>query len=59
MVNNSGLVESIEATAHSIVMLSPSRVRDSEVRSEAVYTAINLLSLYHEHIRAKHGVCLL
>lgn len=56
MIQNSPLVSSVESIAHIVIGLSPSRVRDSEVRSEAVYTAINLLSLYHERIRAKHGL---
>ena len=55
MIQNSPLVASIESIAHIVVGLSPSRVRDSEVRSEAVYTAINMLSLYHERIRANYG----
>lgn len=55
MVENSALIANIEAFAHTIVFFSPNRVRDSEVRTEAVYTAINLLSLFHENIRAKHG----
>lgn len=54
-MDHSGLVASIESIAHTIVCLNPSRIRDSEVRQEATFAGINLLSLYHETIRAKHG----
>jgi hypothetical protein len=54
-VDHSGLVASFESIAHTIVCLNPSRIRDTEVKQEATFAGINLLSLYHESIRAKHG----
>lgn len=56
VVANNGLVEKLEGLCHTLFFLSPTRVRDSEIRSESMYTGVNLLSLYHEHIRHKHGI---
>jgi len=56
VVRNSGLVEKLEGLAHTLFFLSPTRVRDSDFSTERMYAAVNLVTLYHEHIRHKRSV---
>jgi len=56
VVANTKAVSSIEALLHSLVCFTPSRVKDADINQEALYAGINLLSLYHEHIRMRHGI---
>lgn len=56
MVRNNGLVGKFEWLAHQLFFLSPTRVRDSDFKTESLLTGVTLVSLYHEHVRHKHNI---
>lgn len=56
--SNSTWVRSIEDTLRTVVLFMPGRFGDAEVQSQSIYTAVDLLSFYHDHILRRPRVTL-
>ncbi|POW10988.1 hypothetical protein PSTT_05698 [Puccinia striiformis] len=50
LLSNATRITSIESTLRSLTWFLPGRFKDAELASESLYTALNLLSLYHDRI---------
>ncbi|OAV93716.1 hypothetical protein PTTG_09590 [Puccinia triticina 1-1 BBBD Race 1] len=53
LLSNATRITSIESTLRSLTWFLPGRFKDAELASESLYTALNLLSLYHDRIITK------
>ncbi|PLW29416.1 hypothetical protein PCASD_20377 [Puccinia coronata f. sp. avenae] len=53
LLSNATRITSIESTLRSFTWFLPGRFKDAELASESLYTALNLLSLYHDRIITK------
>ncbi|KAI8381352.1 peroxisome membrane protein [Radiomyces spectabilis] len=50
LIKNASQITSIESSLRSLTYILPGRFHDAEFASQAVYAAINLVSLYHNSI---------
>ncbi|MCO5598732.1 hypothetical protein L7F22_052830 [Adiantum nelumboides] len=50
LLSNASQITSVESSLRSITYFLPGRFPDSELAGEAVYSALNLLGLYHDSI---------
>ncbi|KNZ47783.1 uncharacterized protein VP01_614g3 [Puccinia sorghi] len=53
LLSNATRITSIESTLRSLTWFLPGRFKDAELASESLYTALNLLSLYHDRVITK------
>ncbi|KAG0240279.1 Peroxisomal membrane protein pex16 [Mortierella sp. GBA43] len=51
---NATQVSSIESTLRSLTYILPGRFDDSDLASEALFSTVNLLGIYHDTILTKH-----
>ncbi|KAG0354419.1 Peroxisomal membrane protein pex16, partial [Gamsiella multidivaricata] len=51
---NASQVSSIESTLRSLTYILPGRFDDADLASEALFSTLNLLGLYHDTILTKH-----
>ncbi|RDA90318.1 hypothetical protein CP533_0391 [Ophiocordyceps camponoti-saundersi (nom. inval.)] len=47
---NAGQVSQIESALRSLTYVIPGRFRDAEIASESIHSAVQLLSVYHDHL---------
>jgi hypothetical protein len=55
---NESLVRNVEDSLRTMVLFLPGRFGDAEVRSQTVYTAVDLLSFYHDSVLNRPRVSL-
>ncbi|KAJ1649290.1 hypothetical protein IWQ61_009578, partial [Dispira simplex] len=53
LLKNASQISSIESTVRSLTYVLPGRFSDADLASEGLYTLLNILGLYHDHILAK------
>jgi peroxin-16 len=53
IVSNAAQVSSIESSLRTLTYILPGRFQDSEVASEALFSGLNLLGIYHDHVLDK------
>ncbi|ORY78615.1 peroxisome membrane protein [Protomyces lactucae-debilis] len=53
LLKNASQISTIESTLRTLTYLLPGRFQDSEVASEALYSSLTLLGLYHDRILSK------
>ncbi|KAJ1981043.1 hypothetical protein H4R33_005329 [Dimargaris cristalligena] len=53
ILNNAAQVSSIESTVRSLTYILPGRFSDADLASEALYTLLNFIGLYHDHVLHK------
>ncbi|CAO1621879.1 unnamed protein product [Parajaminaea phylloscopi] len=50
LLANASQITAVESTLRSLTYFLPGRFKDAEVAAEAIYSAINLLGMYHDDI---------
>ncbi|WFD36578.1 hypothetical protein MCUN1_003461 [Malassezia cuniculi] len=50
LLANAPQVTAVESSLRSITYILPGRFKDAEVTGEAIYTAVNLLGMYHDSV---------
>lgn len=50
LLANAPQVTAVESSLRSITYILPGRFKDAEVAGEAIYTAVNLLGMYHDSV---------
>lgn len=50
LLQNASQISAIESTSRSLTYFLPGRFKDAELAGEAVYAALNLVSIYHDGI---------
>lgn len=50
LLNNASQITAVESSLRSITYFLPGRFKDAELAGEAIYSALNLLGLYHDSI---------
>ena len=50
LLANAPQVTAVESSLRSITYLLPGRFKDAEITGEAIYTAVNLLGMYHDSV---------
>ncbi|RDA82575.1 hypothetical protein CP532_3067 [Ophiocordyceps camponoti-leonardi (nom. inval.)] len=50
---NAGQVSQIESALRSLTYVIPGRFRDAEIASESIHSAVQLLSIYHDHLLSR------
>ncbi|RCI16526.1 hypothetical protein L249_1685 [Ophiocordyceps polyrhachis-furcata BCC 54312] len=50
---NAGQVSQIESALRSLTYIIPGRFRDAEIASESIHSAVQLLSIYHDHLLSR------
>ncbi|KAG0291140.1 Peroxisomal membrane protein pex16 [Dissophora globulifera] len=54
ILKNASQVSSIESTLRSLTYILPGRFEDADLASEALFSTLNLLGIYHDTILTKH-----
>lgn len=50
LLNNASQITAVESTFRSLTYFLPGRFKDAELAGEAIYSAMNMLGLYHDEI---------
>lgn len=50
LLNNASQITAVESSLRSVTYFLPGRFKDAELAGEAIYSALNLLGLYHDSI---------
>ncbi|KAL5519083.1 hypothetical protein ACEPAH_766 [Sanghuangporus vaninii] len=53
LLNNASTISTLESSLRSLTWFLPGRFRDAELASEALSTALNLMSLYHDTLLSR------
>ncbi len=53
ILKNANSISSIESTLRSLSYVLPGRFKDAELASESIYSGVQLLGLYHDHLLAR------